>query len=307
MTPFSRTSVSTPKSGDTWWGDARGLRCGRVTGRTSSGGWRWKVSSEGDVWLWLNREGSGLVWGDKDRFILKPGMYAITGGGKPSEWSCVRYPGSHQLEVVVLSREWLRERLGRGSEWLHPELGRWLEQGGSVAFCGLMGVWEKELCDALEKAATQEGVSQLLAEAKILEWTATRLYRGKAGDAGGGFCSVIRANDPVRRAVDILRERFDQPLDLTALAKEVGVAPHHLSRRVSNETGKTLQRHLRRLRIERACEALDSRRMNVTEVALEVGYQSLSHFAKAFREETSVTPSEWLAGRRSTHSVDAVA
>jgi len=307
MNPFSRTPAPAPKSGDTWWGDARGLRCGRVTGRTSSGGWRWKVSSEGDVWLWLNREGSGLVWGDKDRFILKPGMYAITGGGKPSEWSCVRYPGSHQLEVVVLSREWLRERLGRGSEWLHPELGRWLEQGGSVAFCGLMGVWEKELCDALQKAATQEGASQLLAEAKILEWTATRLYRGKVGDAGGGFCSVIRANDPVRRAVDILRERFDQPLDLTALAKEVGVAPHHLSRRVSNETGRTLQRHLRRLRIERACEALDSRRMNVTEVALEVGYQSLSHFAKAFREETSVTPSEWLAGRRSTHSVDAVA
>jgi AraC-like DNA-binding protein len=34
----------------------------------------------------------------------------------------------------------------------------------------------------------------------------------------------------------------------------------------------------------------------VTEVALNVGYQSLSHFAKAFREETGRTPSEWLAG-----------
>ncbi|MFT3991888.1 MAG: AraC family transcriptional regulator [Luteolibacter sp.] len=298
MTTFKRSAPPTPKTGDAWWGDSRGLRCGRVTGRTSSAGWRWRVSSEGTVWLWLNREGSGLVWGNKDRFVLKPGMYAITGGGKADEWSCVRYPGNHQLEVVVLSREWLRDRFGKGAEWLHPELGRWLEYGGSVAFCGLMGVWEKELCEALERAAAQEGASQLLAEAKILEWAATRLYRGKAGDPGGGFCTIARGKDPVRKAIEILRSRVDQPLDLTALAKEVGVAPHHLSRRVSQETGKTLQRHLRRLRVERACEALASGKMNVTEVALEVGYQSLSHFAKAFREEMGVTPSEWLGGRR---------
>jgi AraC-like DNA-binding protein len=38
--------------------------------------------------------------------------------------------------------------------------------------------------------------------------------------------------------------------------------------------------------------------MNVTEAALEVGYQSLSHFAKAFREETGLTPRAWLAARK---------
>ncbi len=284
--------------GETWWGDAGGLRCGRVTGRTVSAGWRWKVASEGGVWLWLNREGSGLLWGEQDRFILKPGMYAMTGGGGPGEWSCVRYPGSHQVEVVVLSREWLIDRLGRGAEWLHPDLDKWLKEGGPVAFCGLMGVWEKDLCEALEKAAKEPGANRLLAEARILEWAAVRLFRGKGNNSGAGFCSVVRGRDPVRRALDLLRGRLDQPLDLVPLAKEVGVAPHHLSRRVSAETGRTLQRHLRRLRVERACEALDSRKMNVTEVALEVGYQSLSHFAKAFREETGKSPSDWLARKR---------
>ena len=281
-----------------WWGEANDLRCGRVAGRIVSGGWRWKVSSEGAIWLWLNREGSGLVWGERDRFILKPGMYAMTGGGKPGEWSCVRYPGMHTLEVVVISREWLRDRLGKNTDWLHPELGKWLRDGGSVAFCGLMGVWERDLCDALAQAAQEAGPSRLLAEARVLEWAAVRLFRAKPGDSGGGFCSAIRDRDPVKRAIHLLRERLDQPLDLTTLAKEVGVAPHHLSRRVSSETGDTLQRHLRRIRIERACEALDSGKMNVTEVALEVGYQSLSHFAKAFREETGESPSKWLARKR---------
>lgn len=274
------------------------MRHGRVAGRVTSGGWRWKISSKGEIWLWLNREGSGLIWGKTDRFILKPGMYAMTGGGEETgDWSCVRYPGSHSLEVVAISREWLRNRLGKNPDWLHPELRKWLHDGGSVGFCGLMGVWERELCEALSQATQEAGQLRLLAEARVLEWAAVRLFRGKQGD-GGGFCSSVRDRDPVKRAIHLLRERIDQPLDLGSIAKEVGVAPHHLSRRVSAETGKTLLRHLRRLRIERACEALDSGRMNVTEVALEVGYQSLSHFAKAFREETGETPSKWLGRER---------
>lgn len=283
---------------ETWWGDVGGLRCSRVAGRTVSGGWRWKVPSEGSVWLWLNREGSGLLWGERDRFVLKPGMYAMTGGGLPSEWTCLRYPGSHLMEVVVLSREWLSERFGKGANWLHPDLDAWLKNRGSIAFCGLMGVWEKDLCDALEKAATDSGATRLIAEARVLEWAAVRLFRNKAGDAGGGFCTTLRTKDAVRRSLEVLRQRLDQPLDLSSLAKEVGVAPHHLSRRVSSETGCTLQRHLRRLRIERACEELDSQKMNVTEVALEVGYQSLSHFAKAFREEMGASPRDWVNARR---------
>ncbi len=293
MSEIKVPGIPEKPAAEIWWGEGNDLRCGRVTGRITSGGWRWNVSSSGAIWLWLNREGSGLVWGENDRFILKPGMYAMTGGGEAGDWSCLRYPGMHTLEVVVISREWLRDRLGKSTEWLHPELGKWLRNAGSIAFCGLMGVWERDLCDALALAAQDTGPSRLLAEARVLEWAAVRLFRSKSSDSGG-FCATLRDRDPVKRAIHLLRERLDQPLDLSAIAKEVGVAPHHLSRRVSTETGSTLQRHLRRLRIERACEALDSGKMNVTEVALEVGYQSLSHFAKAFREETGESPSKWL-------------
>ena len=296
MTPDSNRGKLEKAVTEVWWGEGKYLRCGRVAGRVTSGGWRWNISSEGAIWLWLNREGNGLVWGENDRFILKPGMYAMTGGGKAGDWSCVRYPGLHTLEVVVISREWLHERLGRNTEWLHPKLTKWLQDGGSITFCGLMGVWERDLCEALARAGSEPGPTRLLAEARVLEWAAVRLFRTKTGESTG-FCATLRDRDPVKRAIHLLRERLDQPLDLTAIAKEVGVAPHYLSRRVSAETGSTLQRHLRRLRIERACETLDSGKMNVTEVALEVGYQSLSHFAKAFREETGQSPSKWPASK----------
>jgi AraC-like DNA-binding protein len=293
-TPFTVGKDSDKPVAETWWGGSNQLRCGRIVGRITSGGWRWKVSSKQEIWLWLNCEGNGLIWGEKDRFILKPGMYAMTGGVDAGNWSCLRYPGMHTLEVIVISQQWLRDRLGKNPNCLHPDFAKWLRDGGPIAFCGLMGIWERDLCEALASAARETGPSRLVAEARILEWAAVRLFRIKSSDSENSFCSTIQDRDPVRRAIHLLRERLDQPLDLDSLAKKVGVASHHLSRRVSAETGSTLQRHLRRMRIASACEALDSGKMNVTEAALEVGYQSLSHFAKAFRDETGMPPSRWL-------------
>ena len=287
--PLDNTALVT-----TWWGETLGLRCGRIFGRNAGGPWKSRHSSRDCVWLWLNGEGEGLIWGETDRFFLKPGMYALTGGDQSGDWACMRSPGEHVLDLVVISRDWLRRRLGGHHDWLQPGLAHWLEKGGPVAFCGLMGVWERDLSEALAKAVSEPGPSRLLAEARVLEWSATRLFRQ---NHHGVMDHNAGERDPVKRAIQVLRANLDQPLDLNRIAREVGVSPHHLSRKVGAQTGATLQRHLRRLRVERACEALDSGRMNVTEVALEVGYQSLSHFAKAFREETGSTPSEWLAKR----------
>lgn len=281
------------KAENVWWGDAGALRCGFFGETVRSGGRRWQATSQSSVWVWLNLSGSGLLWGERERFILKPGMYAMTGGAEASQWSCVRYPGKHGLAVVVIPRSWLLDRLGKQPGWLHENLQHWLRDGGDIGFCGLMGVWERDLGMAIEQAVAEPGPARLLAEARVLEWAAVRLFRSHAGDAGGGFCTAIRSQDPVKRALTWLREHSDEPLDLAKIAQSVGISPHHLSRRVSVETGLTLLRHLRRIRIERACEALSSGKMNVTEVALEVGYQSLSHFAKAFREETGILPNKW--------------
>lgn len=287
---FNRTIAMDPSSGA-----AESLRFGRISGEILSTGWQWKIASSGSVWLWLNQQGTGLVWGKNDRFFLRPGMFAMTGGDAAGEWSCMRHPGQHQLEVVVIPREWLQGRLGNSPDALRHGLAQWLRESGQVAFCGLMGLWERDLCEALTMVTPHPGPSRLLAEARVLEWAAARLFRSPSSQNDPS--PAPREHDPVKRAIQLLRERLDQNLDLATIAREVGVSPHHLSRKVSAETGLTLQRHLRRLRIERACETLDSKRKNVTEVALEVGYQSLSHFAKAFREETGRSPSDWLAGK----------
>ncbi|MGC6459421.1 MAG: helix-turn-helix domain-containing protein [Akkermansiaceae bacterium] len=117
------------------------------------------------------------------------------------------------------------------------------------------------------------------------------------------FCTTIKGNAHrhVREALSILQARLDEPLDLRELSGDIGCAPHYLSRLVKQGTGKPLSLHLRQFRIEKAAELLAGNQFNVTEVALEVGYQSLSHFSKAFMLEKGMTPSQFLRRTQSAN------
>jgi AraC-like DNA-binding protein len=54
--------------------------------------------------------------------------------------------------------------------------------------------------------------------------------------------------------------------------------------------GMTIPQYLRQIRMERAAELLKSGKFNVTEAALGVGYNSLSHFSEAFSETMGCCP-----------------
>jgi AraC-like DNA-binding protein len=82
------------------------------------------------------------------------------------------------------------------------------------------------------------------------------------------------------------------------LAKEVNCSPFHLSRIFAQETGLTIPRYLRMLRIEKASELLRQGKGNVTEAAFAVGYSSLSAFNQAFVEITGCCPGLYPARQR---------
>lgn len=273
------------------WMDLGGVSCWRLRGRSVKAGSTWQAKVEGEIWLWLNTEGEGMIWGAEDRMYCRPGMYVIFGEDVAEKWRWTRLPGSHQAEIVVISRAWLARRIGTGH--VHPEFGKWLEGGGKIAFAGLMTGPEKELAMGLVDLDPVEPGAALRVEARILEWAAVRLFRTSRSDAGAGFCHRVGKVGSVERALRLLEQRLTEPIDLAGMGRQCGVSPTHLSRVVKQKTGKTLREHQRRLRIAAACELLRDKDAMVTEVALDVGYQSLSHFAKVFREETGKSPREW--------------
>jgi AraC-like DNA-binding protein len=275
------------------WLDLGGVSCLRLGGRSEKAGSTWQAQVSGEIWVWLNGEGEGVIWGAEDRMYLRPGMYAIFGEDEAERWRWTRLPGEHAAEVVVVSRAWLARRIGSDRRWVHPDYSAWLEGGSKLAFAGLMTGPEKTLAEGLAGLDRESPGVAMRVEARVLEWAAIRLFRTGRSDEGAGFCQRVGQASAVERALGLLRERIGEPIDLAGLGKRCGVSPTHLSRLVKRRTGRTLREHQRRMRISAACDLLREEEAMVTEVALEVGYQSLSHFAKAFREETGQSPREW--------------
>lgn len=101
------------------------------------------------------------------------------------------------------------------------------------------------------------------------------------------------ASAVLARAVDLTEERAGEEVTFEEIARAAGLSPRALARRFAEEMGMSWQQVLRRIRVMRAVERLAGSNSPVTEIALSVGYNSLSAFNAAFRDLMGRSPSDY--------------
>jgi AraC family transcriptional regulator of adaptative response / methylphosphotriester-DNA alkyltransferase methyltransferase len=101
----------------------------------------------------------------------------------------------------------------------------------------------------------------------------------------------------------IVEEDYASDLSLDDIARRVASSRRQLQR-AYNEIGRTTFRdHLTEVRMNRAAQLLADRDLTVREVANAVGYRQPAQFAKAFRRQHGVSPSEYRAANRTNGRV----
>jgi AraC family transcriptional regulator len=103
-----------------------------------------------------------------------------------------------------------------------------------------------------------------------------------------------------------IQEHLDEDLPLDTLARLAHFSPFHFHRIFRGLVGEGVLEYVRRLRLESAAVALKTTDRAVLQVALESGYGAHEAFTRAFRQKFGVSPSEFRAGKRQTHSVEEV-
>jgi AraC family transcriptional regulator len=101
------------------------------------------------------------------------------------------------------------------------------------------------------------------------------------------------------RAAALLLQDIANPPSLETLAREVGLTSFQLSRIFGTFLGYTIPGLFRHHRMDRAAEALRETRRGIGEIAVSVGYHSVSAFCRAFERELKMTPSEYRQQWRS--------
>jgi PAS domain S-box-containing protein len=94
------------------------------------------------------------------------------------------------------------------------------------------------------------------------------------------------------RVLEHVRERFDERLNLGALAALAQVSRSQLERDFRRLLDMTPHQFLTRVRMERAFQCLDAG-LSVTETALRCGYADHSAFTRKFREQMGRPPREY--------------
>src|SRR5271169_3480111 len=107
---------------------------------------------------------------------------------------------------------------------------------------------------------------------------------------------TVQANQmSVERAIRHMKKNLAEPLDLDELAQIAAISKFHLVRVFDEITGTTPHHFLSCLRVQRAKELLLKSGASITEVCLEVGYNSLGTFSNTFSELVGLSPQEFRA------------
>ncbi|MGI9244928.1 MAG: helix-turn-helix domain-containing protein [Verrucomicrobiales bacterium] len=113
--------------------------------------------------------------------------------------------------------------------------------------------------------------------------------------------------EPVRKAKQYIMEQLDQRLTLETVASEVHVSTYYFCKIFKQSTGMTFTEYVNRQRIELAKRELLKPDRRITEVAYDVGYQSLSQFNRSFLKIVGESPSLFRKHMKSGDTTSLVA
>ncbi len=84
----------------------------------------------------------------------------------------------------------------------------------------------------------------------------------------------------------------DEAFNVESLSREIGVSRPHLYRKIRNLTGTSPIGFIRDMRMSKALSLIKQRKKNITEIALDVGMNNPSYFAKCFHNKYGILPSQ---------------
>ena len=93
--------------------------------------------------------------------------------------------------------------------------------------------------------------------------------------------------------VTYLEQRLDQPLSLSQICRDNLIGRAQLERYFHEQTGGGVIDYFNKMKIRAAREMIREGRLNFTQIAARLGFQSVHYFSRRFKLSTGMSPSEY--------------
>lgn len=105
--------------------------------------------------------------------------------------------------------------------------------------------------------------------------------------------NLVNASDPVSRCIYFMTENIEQKLGLEDLAAFVHYSGSHLSSMFKRKTGYAPIDYFIALKIQKACQYLDTTKMKVNQICPKIGIDDPLYFSRIFRRRMGISPSDY--------------
>lgn len=249
---------------------------------------RWHYHNEYELHLIQSTRGNAFIGDYIGRF--EPGTVFLCGPYLPHNWVSLEDVQTGIRDRVI---NFSHERLQNLGECF-PEM-RALQPMLADSCYGIEFSPEASaaVVDDISEIPRLKGMARVVKFLDIMATLASSKDYRRLSDTSYENQSDSMTEDRVNRVVHYIAEHCADNLKLDEVAGVLGVTPSFFSRWFKKATGYGFVDFVTRLRINRACELLETTDLHITNICFESGFTNVANFNRHFLKIKAITPRQY--------------
>lgn len=254
----------------------------------------WHFHSEFEILYIIEGFGTRFVADNIEPF--QAGEMALIGSKLPHFWRSdevyLKSAGKIKVKYVVIQfpEDFLKDQIANYPEY--QLIGNLLQRASrGISFSN---EFTALVSRKILKVAKENGFERIMLLQKLLQTLAkTSEYKLLAGELYQAENHDF-TTERLTKVMHFLTTNYQHKIELDKVAEIANLHPSAFCRYFKEKTGKSLSDFISDLRISYACRLILEKKMSMTQICFESGFNNVSNFNRTFKRQTSFTPSEYL-------------